>query len=573
MKTSVMTKESTHRDHLVLLPGIIIVILQWLIRFLLPAIAPKAAAIGLMGGVACGLVLAIWWLFFSRAARIERWGAILLIIMAMIGTSLLLDKSIATANMGLMFTIFSIPGISLALVVWAVATRKMSTLIRRITMVIFIVFSSGIWTLLRTNGMTGDGRQFIDWRWAKTKEEMLLAKGDSTADLPQPGINTVDTASEWPGFRGPNRDGIVRGIKINTDWLNSPPREIWRRPVGPGCSSFAIKGDRIYTQEQLGENETVSCYSLSTGKTIWKHSDKTRFEEPHAGPGPRSTPTLAGNLVYSLGATGIINVLDANTGSVIWSRNAAKDAGIKIPNWGFTSSPLVTENIVVVALAGKMAGYDISTGNPVWFGPDEGSGYSSPQLITMNGIPEILFMSKKGALSVDPGTGKKLWEYSWEVQDRILQPSFIEGSDLLLSGENKSIRRISVKKENDSYKTDMLWESSAYKVNFNDFIIHKGYAYGFDGPYLTCIDLKDGKRMWRGDRYRGFQILLEEEDILLILTEKGEVVLVSAVPEKFIELARIQALKAKTWSHPVLTGNTLVVRNHEEMVAYRLDLI
>jgi len=226
---------------------------------------------------------------------------------------------------------------------------------------------------------------------------------------------------------------------------------------------------------------------------------------------------------------------------------------------------------VIVALAGKKAAYEITTGNPGWFGPDGGSGYSSPQLFNLNGEEEVLFMSKQRAVSIEPGTGKKKWEYTWEIQDRILQPSYIEGNDLLLSGENISIRRVSVKKEADIYKVDKLWESSDYKVNFNDFIIHKDYAYGFDGPYFTCLDLKDGKRMWRGARYRGFQILLADQDLLLILTEKGEVALVSAVPEKFTELATIRVLNAKTWSHPVLAGNILVVRNHEEMAAYRLN--
>lgn len=167
-------KDPIVRNRLVLLPGIIIVILQWILRYLLPAIAPKASAIGYIGGVACGLVLAIWWLFFSHAARIERWGALILIILVMTGTSFLLDKSIATANMGFMFLMFSIPGMSLALVIWAVVTRNLSTKLRRITMVVIIFVASGIWILLRTNGMTGDGRHNLGWRWAETKEELLL---------------------------------------------------------------------------------------------------------------------------------------------------------------------------------------------------------------------------------------------------------------------------------------------------------------------------------------------------------------------------------------------------------------
>lgn len=566
-----MTKEPIGLNHIVLMPGIIIVILQWLLRYLLPALVPKAAAVGFLGSVACGLAIAIWWLFFSRAARIERWGAIVLIIVVMYITSRLLDKTIATANMGLMFIIFSIPVISLSLVIWAVVTRNLPTVTRRICLIIFILLASGSWTLLRTNGMTGDGHHKLGWRWADTSEEMLLARDvneDRSADLPA----APDTIAEWPGFRGPGRDGIVNNVIINSEWSAKPPEELWRRPIGPGCSSFAVNGNMLYTQEQLGEYETVLCYNITNGKRVWIHKYKARFEESHAGPGPRSTPALDRNYVFTLGATGILNALDASTGSVIWSRNAAEDTGIKVPQWGIAGSPLISGDIVIVGLAGKMSAYDLSTGNPKWTGPDGGSGYSSPQLFTLNGVPQVIFMSKSGAISIEPESGEKIWDYPWEIQDRILQPSFIEGGDLLLSGENKSIRRISVTQEEGEYKARELWNSSDYKVNFNDFIIHKGYAYGFDGPALTCIDLRDGRRMWRGGRYRGFQILLADQELILILTEKGEVALVSADPLKFREIAKIQALKAKTWSHPVIAGNILVVRNHEEMVAYRLDI-
>jgi outer membrane protein assembly factor BamB len=302
------------------------------------------------------------------------------------------------------------------------------------------------------------------------------------------------------------------------------------------------------------------------------HRDKARFYEPHAGAGPRSTPTLSGNRLYSLGATGILNAIDRSDGTVIWSRNASTDADVKVPDWGITSSPLVLDTILVVALAGKLAAYDISTGEPIWYGPNGGSGYSSPQLFTLNGVQQVLHMSKTGALSVEPETGKTLWEYPWELDGRILQPSFIEGGDLLVSAENKSIRRISVIKETDGYSIREVWSSTLFKVNFNDFVLNKGFAYGFDGPYLTCIDLRDGKRMWRGDRYRGFQILLADQDLIIVLTEKGEIALVKADPQKFTELARIQALSDKTWSHPVLSDNILFVRNAQEMIAFRLPL-
>src|SRR5262249_40606599 len=158
----------------------------------------------------------------------------------------------------------------------------------------------------------------------------------------------------WPGFRGPERDGIVHGVQIKTDWSASPPIQMWRRAIGPGWSSFAVRGDVLYTQEQRGEDEIVAAYKVATRQPLWRHRDPVGSYESNGGAGPRATPTIRGNRVYAHGATGILNALDARSGAVVWSRNVGSDTHKPVPGWGFASSPLVVDDLVVVAATGTL---------------------------------------------------------------------------------------------------------------------------------------------------------------------------------------------------------------------------
>jgi hypothetical protein len=242
-------REAIHKKPIRLRPGIIIVLLQWLVWFVMPMVIPGSAVVGVFGGILGGLAVLVWWAFFSRAPRIERWGAIVLMIVALLATSQFIHESIATAMQGGMFLIFSIPVMSLALVIWAVASRDLSRGRRRVTMVVSILAASGLWIFLRTEGMTGEARFDFAWRWSDTNEERFLSQPDEALKEISSDSATIFTEAEWPGFRGPNRDGIIHGVKIETDWSASPPAELWRRQIGPGCSSFAVQGDLLYTQE------------------------------------------------------------------------------------------------------------------------------------------------------------------------------------------------------------------------------------------------------------------------------------------------------------------------------------
>ena len=167
------------------------------------------------------------------------------------------------------------------------ATRRMADGPRRVTLVAAIVLASGFWTTLRTDGMTGDSRHDLTWRWTETAEARLLAMTTDERLAPPPKKTTTANEADWPGFRGRNRDSIVRGSRIATDWVTSPPEELWRRPVGPGVGSFSVRGRQVFTQEQRGDQEMVSSYLLATGEPVWRHADPVGFWDSHAGAGPR----------------------------------------------------------------------------------------------------------------------------------------------------------------------------------------------------------------------------------------------------------------------------------------------
>ena len=587
-------------------PGIVAGLLLLLAKFGVPIVAPGALEIGSFGGLVCAVAVIVWWVFFSRAPWFDRIAAVVLMIVALFATSRIIDKSIATGAMGFLFPILSIPILSLVFVVWAVASRRLSVVAQRASMVVTILLACGVWTLVRTGGFNSEFHNDLAWRWAKTSEERLVAQpgnrlpvapvqatapaevavahpadGPLVAPPPTPvavktPVTVKEKKAEWPGFRGPGRDSIIPGTAIKTDWSSSPPVQLWRRQIGPGWGSFAVSGDLIYTQEQRGDDELVTCYNATTGKPVWAHRDAARFWESNAGPGPRATPTIHDGRLYTLGATGIVNALDAGNGAVLWSRNAASDSGMKVPGWGFASSPLVLGDMVVVAASGKLVAYDPASGAPRWFGPDGGDSYSSPHLVTIDGVRQIVLMSAQGATSVAPADGKLLWKYSWPSDTRIMQPAVTADGDLLITSGDAmgggGMRRIAIAHGPAGWTAEERWTSVGLKPSFNDSVVYDGHVYGFSGGILACIDVMDGTRKWKGGRYGAGQlVLLRDQGLLLVLSEEGELALVKAAPDQFTELARVPAIEGKTWNHPVLVGERLLVRNGNEMVAFRLS--
>lgn len=580
-----------------------LIVIGLLVAIPLTVALPTVAAAGYVTAIVGALAVIVWWLFFSRAPWIERLGALALLAGAMFAVRPFLDESIIGGAMGALpflgVTVFAV-----ALAAWAVSMRTRPGAVRGVTLILAFVVAAGVCTLVKTAGLRGGGFEF-HWRWTPTPEERLLARGDeaplpvaltppaatpaepAAAVAPEPVAVDPGAAAPvadaprapaaWPGFRGPRRDGVIRDVQIATDWSASPPVELWRRPIGPGWSSFAVDNDLIYTQEQRGDDELVAAYHLSSGKPAWRHRDAARFYESNGGPGPRGTPTLSGGRVYAFGGTGLLNVLDGRTGAVAWTRNVAADTKVAVPQWGFSSSPLVVDDLVIVAAEGTLAAYDAATGAPRWTGPAGGFSYSSPHLVTIDGVPQIVMLAATGATSYLPHTGAVLWHVD-TVGGSIVQPAMTADGDVLISSLSgtggQGIRRVALAHQSDRWAPAERWLSTGLKPYFNDFVVHNGHAYGFDGSILSSIDLADGSRKWKGGRYGGGQlVLIADQDVLLVISDEGELALVSATPAEFKELARFKAIEGKTWNHPVVVGGTLLVRNGEEMAAFRLPTL
>jgi outer membrane protein assembly factor BamB len=256
----------------------------------------------------------------------------------------------------------------------------------------------------------------------------------------------------------------------------------------------------------------------------------------------------------------------------VWSRNAASDTGMKTPQWGFASSPLVVDDAVIVAAAGQLAAYDLATGARAGSAPTRRELQFAAAVHHRRSPAGPAVERSRRLTSVALADGTLLWEHPWPGYP-IVQPALTADGDILISvSDSSGTRRLAVAHGPAGWTAAERWTSNGLKPYFNDFVVHHGYAFGFDGSILACIDLKDGKRKWKGGRYgNGQLVLLPDQDLLLVLSEEGELALVGATPDQFTELARFPAIEGKTWNHPVLAGDVLLVRNGQEMAAFRMS--
>ena len=383
-------------------------------------------------------------------------------------------------------------------------------------------------------------------------------------------------SSYWTNFRGPERDGAYRQQPVATTWPAGGPKMLWKQPVGGGYASFVIARGRAFTIEQRGDEEVAAAYDVLTGRELWINTWTATFRESMGGDGPRATPTWADGRLYTLGGTGELRCLDEATGRVIWRTNILRDAGANNLPWGMAASPLIVDNTVVVLPGGSggrsVMAYDRETGRPAWSALSDQQSYSSPMLVTLAGVRQILVFSALRLIGMTPDSGDLLWEYPWKTAYDVnaSQPLLVGDNRVFLStGYGTGAVLVEITKDERGFSVREVWRTNRMKNQFSSSLLHDGFIYGLDESILACIDAATGELKWKGGRYGYGQVMLAS-DHLIVLTESGELALVRATPERHHELARVPAIDGKTWNHPAMSDGILIVRNINEMAAFDL---
>jgi outer membrane protein assembly factor BamB len=382
--------------------------------------------------------------------------------------------------------------------------------------------------------------------------------------------------THWTDFRGARRDGHYSAAPIRTDWTTLRP--LWRQPVGGGYASFVVANGHGFTIEQRGRDEVAAAYDVLTGRELWTSAWNALFRESMGGDGPRATPTWHDGRLYVLGATGEFRALDAATGRTLWRTDILADAGADNIDWGVSAAPLVVDNTVVVLPGGgngqSVVAYDRHSGKRVWGALDDRASYSSPMLVTLAGVRQILTFTATRLVGLSPENGSMLWEFPWENDNDVnaSQP-LIAGPDrvFISSGYGADAAMLQLASGADGQLTAReLWRTNRMNNVFTSSVLHDGFIYGLDGSILSCVDASTGELKWKGGRYGSGQVMLASGH-LIVLTEQGELALVRADPKAHQELTRFPAIEGKTWNHPAMSDGILLIRNIEEMAAFDLS--
>jgi len=393
-------------------------------------------------------------------------------------------------------------------------------------------------------------------------------------------VPAPDGGEDWPCFLGPRQDGTSRET-ILKKWPTSGPPRLWTRPVGNAYSAPVVARGRMIAFHRIRNEEVLECLAAQTGKPLWSFRYPTAYEDRYGyNNGPRCSPAIDGERVYSYGAEGKLTCLDFESGRLVWQR--AVNAEYRVPQgfFGAGAAPVIEGNLVLVNLGGPdgagVAAFDKLTGKTVWKTSNDGASYSTPVVRAIHGHRLAIFFTAAGLLVVEPATGAERYRFPFRSRtyESVNAASPVVVDDVVFLSATYNTGAVALRLEPGGLRT--LWASrDAMQNHWATSVYHQGNLYGMDGRHesgsnFRCIELSTGKVRWTADQGLGRASFLMADGHLVALGERGELALVEVNPEKYVEKARVKVLEYPCWTPPVLSHGLLYLRNENQLAC--LDL-
>ncbi len=382
--------------------------------------------------------------------------------------------------------------------------------------------------------------------------------------------------NSWPQFRGNLRNGTAALNGQNINWEQLNPKTLWKFDLGEGFSEVVVQGERCFTMygsntDSISGNEYVTVIDIASGEKLWTKLIDTIFIDVDGwGNGPRSTPVLDHENIYGLTGSGKLFAMSQSNGSIVWERNLRKDFGSSTPRWGYSASPALVEGKLVVEVGGKenkaFAAFNPKDGSEIWAFGRGAAAYCSPIHISIEGEKQTIFANGRYLYSFNTN-GDTLWTYKMPMNAPTAIPMFIEPNKLFLSAVNSTG---ALMLQIDNKKVAEVYKSPAMKNHWSSSIYYDEHIYGFSVAALRCISAADGSVKW-SKRGLGKGSLTLVDGNLVILTDKGKIVIAEANPAKYNEISGFEAIEGRSWTAPTFVNGHLLVRNHSQIACFDLS--
>jgi outer membrane protein assembly factor BamB len=390
-------------------------------------------------------------------------------------------------------------------------------------------------------------------------------------------------AQDWTGWRGPARTGVAARFTPPASWPERP-KQAWRVPAGLGHASPIVSGDRIYLFSRVSEQEALTAYDRQSGKQIWRQMYDAPYDTNPAatahGKGPKSTPIVAGNRIFTFGISGILSAWNASTGVLLWRREFHKEFASTAPEFGVAMSPLMADGLLIVHAGGKSDGavfaLDPAKGTTKWMWKGDGPGYASPVLATIAGTSQVITQTEKHVASLALADGRALWQIPFTTSyDQNVVTAVISGDVVIYSGLSKPLTAVKVTRDGGRWTTSQVWQNDSVPMYMSSPVIVGGFIYGLthrNRGQFFCVDLETGATRWTTRGREGENAaLIEAGGYLLATTTEGEFVVAKADPAAFTAARRYTVAESPIWAHPVPAGRGILIKDVETLAFWTFE--